>query len=237
MSDSDPADPYRAPQVQAPEFPQDDSLRWRIEDGSLWVQDGAVLPPICLFGSSDGGPTVRGWITLAWMSPMAWRAVIISELVALGVLFAIAMRGVYGALEFGRIVIATSIIMGVLFFLLFGWKKHRRRLRIFRVAGRRRFLRTLVFSLAAFGAYVMALSMMVHFEDVLKLGRLQQIGLSNTLMMAMIMAQTSGRMFLLPHATEVEGTWFRLASIHPRTIAELAQIQTRERVRVDDSSA
>ena len=79
--------------------------------------------------------------------------------------------------------------------------------------------------------------MMVHFEEALKLAKLQQIGVSNTLMLAVIMAQTSGRMFLLPHAADVEGSWFRLAFIHPRAIAELAEIQAREIAKSDDSSA
>jgi hypothetical protein len=69
---------YAPPQtaVSAPMAAAAAGHDWKIEDNSLWVRDGAVLPDICIWGGDQGSPGSRG----RWRLPATskFRAQVIS---------------------------------------------------------------------------------------------------------------------------------------------------------------
>lgn len=203
-----------------------------MKDGALWVKDGAVLPDICLDGSS--ATRRSGPVKLSLTTRLFQSAMITGTLIGTAILATLASIGSLGLLGFSQIMIALVIAASIGPAAIAAWKGERKSVTIHRSTGLRSMGKGIIRLLICAAVYYLAIIALDHASRILALAQRQQIGLSYTLMFVFVM--TLG-LVLRPgsiRAVAVEGGWFLLQGVHPSAITGLARIQT---AAADDSSA
>lgn len=216
-------DPYAPPKVAEvfpPELPVEGT--WKVDKGSLWVKDGAVLPDICLYGSAAGR---RSSVKVPWLSRagniLNWTLAFLGTCALLGYSW-IARPGLSEMM--GAILIA-AVALSAIHAVAFkrNWKRHR--VAIQRAKGWKAGLRVA----GAVGAFYAIFSFVIigfdSYRELAGFDQTQKIGIGNSLFFLWMTTTHAAIVLQLVRAVETRDGWHRLEGVHSRALDALSRVQ------------
>ncbi|QJE96535.1 hypothetical protein [Luteolibacter luteus] len=216
-------DPYTPPASHPEPGPSASNSTWKIEEGSLWVKNEAVLPKICLYGSSSSSK--RDVIRIQW----APRSSLIFSLV-LALLGSMALLGYSwfnrpGLGGMMQAVFVAVLVIAAIQGLVFRKNWKRRRIVIERSRGWRVAMRIAVAVLAFYGLISAALVMLDRLLTWIAADQLLKIGFGQSLMLLWLVSLQLLIVMQMVRAVELRDGWHRLAGVHPKALAALSGLQ------------
>lgn len=215
--------PYTPPASHPEPGPSASDSTWKIQDGSLWVQNEAVLPRVCLYGSSNAFR--REVVKIQW----APRSSSIFSLV-LASLGSMALLGYSWLNRPGLAGMMQAVLVAVLAIaaiqaLVFRKNWKRRRIAIERSRGWRVALRITVAVIAFYGLISAALAGLDRFLTWIAADQLLKIGFGQSFMVLWLVSLQLVIVMQMVRAVELRDGWYRLAGVHPKALAELGRLQ------------
>jgi hypothetical protein len=217
-------DPYATPQTDPSPSQMAAGSMWKILDGSLWVRPGAILPEICLYGSSPGG-LKRELVKIQWAPRSATILGMVLGMVGTVTLMGYSWferPGLTGMMQAVFLaVLATTAIQALVFRR--NWKS--RRITVGGSKGRKRWVLVAVVVLAFYGISSALLAVLDRLFDGISADQELKIGLGHSLMFLWVVSLHVVIVLLLIRAVETRDGWYRLAGVHPGALAELKRLQ------------
>lgn len=216
----DPYAPPKVAEVSSPDQPVEG--RWKVDKGSLWVKDGAVLPDICLYGSAAGR---RSSVKVLWLSRagnvLNWTLALLGTCALLG--YSWIMRP--GLSEMMAAILIAAVALSAIHATAFkrNWKRHRITIR--RSKGWKAGLRVAAAVCAFYAIFSCVIIGFDYYRESAGFDQTQKIGIGNSLFFLWMTATHAAIVLQLVRAVEAREGWHRLEGVHPRALEALSRVQ------------